>query len=57
MTGASLIHYRYRGLLGSSAEVTVLPAAQDVPELPWMVMLGWYLMIMMEDDASAVAAV
>ncbi len=39
-TGESLIHYRNHGLLGPSAEVTILPAAQDLPELPWMVMLG-----------------
>ena len=54
--GDSLIHYRNRGLFGSSAEVTIFPQAQEVPELPWMVMLGWYLVIMMQNDAAAAAA-
>jgi hypothetical protein len=54
-TGESLIHYRNRGLLGSSAEVTIFPKAQEVPELPWMVMLGWYLIIMMQNDSAAAA--
>jgi len=53
--GESLIHYRNRGLFGSSAEVTILPDAQGVPELPWMVMLGWYLVIMLQNDSSAAA--
>jgi hypothetical protein len=52
-TGDSLIHYRNRGLLGSSAEVTIFPQAQEVPELPWMVMLGWYLVVMMQNDSAA----
>jgi len=51
--GESLIHYRNRGLFGSSAEVTILPKAQEVPELPWMVMLGWYLIVMMQNDSAA----
>ena len=55
-TGESLIHYRNRGLLSMSADVAIRPEAQDVPELPWMVALGWYLMIMMQNDSSAAAA-
>ncbi len=55
-TGESLIHYRNRGLLSMSADVTILPGAQELPELPWMVMLGWYLMIMMQNDSSAATA-
>jgi len=54
-TGESLIHFRNRGLFGSSANVTILPAAKEVPELPWIVMLGWYLIVMMQEDSSAVA--
>jgi hypothetical protein len=53
--GDSLIHYRNRGLLGSSAEVTIFPQAQEVAELPWMVMLGWYLIVMMQNDSASAA--
>jgi uncharacterized membrane protein YccF (DUF307 family) len=39
-----------------SATVTIEPQAANLPELPWMVMLGWYLMVMMHmESASAVA--
>jgi len=53
--GESLIHFRNRGLFGSSADVTILPAAQELPELPWVVMLGGYLIVMMQSDSAAVA--
>lgn len=53
LTGEPLIHFRNRGLFGSSAEVTILPEARNLPELPWMVCLGWYLIIMMQSDAAA----
>ena len=56
-TGESLIHYRNHGLFVSSAEVTILPQAQQVPELPWMVMLGWYFSLMMQNDSAAAAVV
>jgi hypothetical protein len=55
-TGESLIHYRNRGVFRSSAEVTILPQAKELEELPWMVMLGWYLIIMMQSDSSAAAS-
>ena len=53
----SLIHYRNRGLFRSSAEVTIFPKAQELPELPWMVMLGWYLIIMIQNDSADAAVV
>jgi len=55
--GDSLIHYRNRGLFRSSAEVTIFPKAQELPELPWMVMLGWYLIIMIQNDSADAAVV
>jgi hypothetical protein len=51
-----LIHYHNRGIFHSSAEVTILPKAQEVPELPWMVTLGWYLILMMQNDSATAAA-
>ncbi|MBN1933859.1 MAG: hypothetical protein JW934_04290 [Anaerolineae bacterium] len=41
------------GLSHQSAEVNVLPAGEDLPELPWMILLGWYLAVMMHTDAIA----
>jgi hypothetical protein len=54
-TGEPLIHFGSGGLMRLSAVVTMEPQAASVPELPWMVMLGWYLMVMMHmESASAV---
>lgn len=50
-----LIHFaKFRGILHASTEVTVLPAARQLPELPWMIGLGWYLTLMMHRDTVAV---
>jgi hypothetical protein len=51
--GEPLVHFHNRGLFGSSADVTILPGAEQAPELPWLVSLGWYLIIMMQNDAAA----
>ncbi len=48
---------RIGGFVRYSAYVNIYPNAIIVPELPWMVMLGWYLVIMMQQDAAAAAAV
>jgi hypothetical protein len=53
----SLIQFtRIGGFLHRSALVTVMPAAASLAETPWMVALGWYLAIKMQDDASGAAA-
>lgn len=44
------------GFIHLSSYVDILPIAQSIPELPWMVMLGWYLTILMQQDAAAAAA-
>jgi hypothetical protein len=53
--GEPLIRYNVGGLFRQSALVEVLPAALPLAELPWMVMLGWYLIILMYQDSAAVA--
>lgn len=57
--GDSLVSFvKIEGLLHLSAEVELHPLARTVPEMPWVVMLGWYLTVMMfMDSASASAAV
>lgn len=51
-----LVRYQLHGMFHMSAVVEILPAGQDLPELPWLVILGWYLAIMMHQDAAAAAA-
>lgn len=43
--GDPLIRFKPRGWLHLSANVEILPTAGNLPELPWMVMLGWYLTV------------
>ncbi|HET6975283.1 MAG TPA: hypothetical protein VFI24_03095 [Pyrinomonadaceae bacterium] len=54
--GGTLINFKTGGLLHLSAKVTVEPHAFSLPELPWMIMFGWYLTIMMHMDSVAVTA-
>lgn len=44
------------GLTQQSAEVEILPDAGRLPELPWMVLLGWYLAVMLNNDSAASTA-
>jgi hypothetical protein len=55
--GEALIHYQNSGFVRPSAKVTIHASAQAMPELAWMVPLGWYLIVMMHYDSAAAAAV
>lgn len=54
--GERLIEFKRGGLVHLSATVEIEPSAVRMPELPWMVMLGWYLTVMMHMDASVAGA-
>jgi hypothetical protein len=54
-TNEPLLRFQRRGFCFRSADVEVL--AKDVPELPILVVFGWYLSLMFEQDAGAVVAV
>jgi hypothetical protein len=56
-TGETLVRFKSQGLVHLSAKVEIKPDAAGLPELPWIVMLGWYLTIMMYMDAATAAAV
>jgi len=47
---------RIGGLFHLSAQVEIAQAAAELPELPWLVALGWYLAVKMHDDAGGAAA-
>jgi hypothetical protein len=56
--GQPLVQYRRIGsILSPSTLVTIQPNAAALGELPWLVMLGWYLKIMLDMDAAMVAVV
>jgi len=55
--GETLVEFETGGLIHLSANVEIKPRAATMPELPLMVMLGWYLVVMMHMDSSAASVV
>jgi hypothetical protein len=53
-SGYTHIQFKSGGLLHLSATVEIQPSAVGMPELPLMVMLGWYLIVMMNMDSAVV---
>jgi hypothetical protein len=54
---AVVIRYNVGGFIRQSAQVEVEPTALRLPDLPMLVMLGWYLIILMYQDSAVVASV
>ncbi len=44
-SGEPLVRFRYRGFLRRSADVEILGEGKGLRELPWIVMLGWCLIV------------
>jgi hypothetical protein len=44
-SGEPLIRFRYRGLFRPSADVEILGKGKHLRELPWILMLGWCLIV------------
>jgi hypothetical protein len=56
--GEVLVRFKSGGLVHLSAKVEIQPDVAGVPELPWVAMFGWYLIVMMYmDTAGTVAAI
>jgi hypothetical protein len=55
--GEVLFRFSTRDVLRLTAAVGIDPEAATLPELPWMVILGWYLTVMMQMDGAAAGAV
>lgn len=53
----TLLRFQSAGLIHLSAQVEIQREAIGLAELPWMVMLGWYLIVMMNMDTAASAVV
>jgi hypothetical protein len=52
----SLLHYASTGLFKLGATLIVEPHALAIPELPWLALFGWYVIVMMYHDAAATTA-
>lgn len=44
------------GFFRRTAVVKIEPYAANLPDLPWIVMLSWYLVVMMQRDSAAAAS-
>lgn len=53
--GETLVRFKPGGLVHLTAKVEIQPAAAGLPELPWIVMLGWYLVVMLYMDTASTA--
>jgi hypothetical protein len=53
---APLVHFKsHQGILKTEGQVEIEGTAVDSPDLPLLVVLGWYLLILFARDASASA--
>ena len=55
--GTVLFRYRTEGFMRHEAGLDIEPAAARMPELPWMLGFGWYLVVMMHHDAASTAVI
>jgi YihY family inner membrane protein len=54
---ALLFRYLTEGFLRQESQLEVTPSLERIPEMPWLILFGWYLVVMMHEDSAATAAV
>ena len=55
--GRPLFRYETEGFMRLGATLESLPAVAALPELPWLLTFGWYLVVMIQHDAATQAVV
>lgn len=55
-TKEKVVRFRYGGVFHRSAIVDVTKHGRDFPELPMLILFGWYLVIMLESDSIVAAS-
>lgn len=55
--GAPLFRYETEGFMQLGASLEICPAGAALPELPWLLGFGWYLVVMTHHDAATQAVV
>lgn len=56
-SGGVLVRFDTGGMIHLNATVEIEAAAAELKELPLIILLGWYLVVMMHNDAAASAAI
>jgi hypothetical protein len=54
--GRSLVRYTIGGVLKASGEMEITADGATLPEIAWIALLGWYLVVMMRNDSAAAAS-
>jgi hypothetical protein len=54
---AVLFRYLTEGFLRQESQLEVTASLDRMPEMPWLILFGWYLVVMMHQDTAATAAV
>lgn len=49
-----LFRYRTEGFVRQEADLEILPDAERLPELPWLLPFGWYLAVMLHEQHGVV---
>jgi hypothetical protein len=53
----ALFQYETEGFFRQEAVLTVMPGLAEMPEMPWLLLFGWYLVVMLHEDSAATVAV
>jgi hypothetical protein len=51
-TGEVLIRLQTSGVWQTSADVSITPSGLEMPELAWMTLFAWYVIVMMQADGA-----
>lgn len=52
--GEVLLRLQTTGFWGTSADLSITPAGRNFPELAWVNLFAWYLIVLIQADAAAV---
>lgn len=53
----ALFRYHTEGFMKLGATLELTPSGSTLPELPWLLAFGWYLVVMIQRDSAAQAGV
>jgi hypothetical protein len=54
---AVLLRYVTEGFLRQEAQLEVMPSLRRMRETPWLILFGWYLVVMMHQDSRSAVVV
>lgn len=54
--GRSLVGYTIGGVMKTSGDMEITAAGAALPDIAWIAMLGWYVVVMMRYDSAVAAA-